>query len=160
MNKITIRSAVAADADWVIAQHGHHYTQHDGFDGTFEPLVASIVTTFFGQHDVGKERGWIAEVNGKKVGCIFCVRQSEFTAKLRLFLTHPDVRGQGLGQRLLATCTDFARNAGYRDMALWTHASHTAACALYARSGWTLQDEKEVHSFGCDLVEQSWTRAL
>ncbi len=41
-------------------------------------------------------------------------------------------------------------------MVLWTHESHTAACALYKASGWELTDSKAVHSFGVDLVEQSW----
>jgi GNAT superfamily N-acetyltransferase len=85
---------------------------------------------------------------------------NETTAKLRLFLTLSSARGQGFGQRLLTTFTDFARNAGNTGMAIWAHANHTAACALYARSGWALQSEKDVRSIECDLVEQSWTRPL
>ncbi|MCF2870036.1 GNAT family N-acetyltransferase [Octadecabacter sp. G9-8] len=160
MKQITIRPAVATDADWIVAQHSDLYARDDGFDDTFAVLVADIVAEFFDQHDGEKERGWIAEMDGQRVGCIFCVRVTETTAKLRLFLLSPQARGQGLGQQLLATCTDFARDTGYTDMVLWTHASHTAACALYARSGWTLQSEKNVRSFGCDLIEQSWTRPL
>jgi GNAT superfamily N-acetyltransferase len=66
----------------------------------------------------------------------------------------------GLGRRLLAQCTDFARKSGYRRMQLWTHESHTAACALYRAAGWSLVSSRPVHSFGQHLVEQSWTRSL
>jgi len=51
---------------------------------------------------------------------------------------------------------DSGWDAGYTDMQLWTHESHLAACALYARTGWTLTDSKPVRSFGRDLVEQTW----
>lgn len=52
---------------------------------------------------------------------------------------------------------DFAQAQGYRGMTLWTHESHRAAGALYARTGWTLVSSKPVTSFGQDLVEQHWT---
>ncbi len=66
------------------------------------------------------------------------------------------MRGQGLGRRMLVHCMEFARAAGYARMELWTHESHKAACALYAAHGWRLTASKPVHSFGVDLVEQSW----
>ncbi|WP_343231137.1 GNAT family N-acetyltransferase [Thalassovita aquimarina] len=102
----------------------------------------------------------MAEQDGERLGSIFCVRQDSETAKLRLFLLLPQARGKGVGQRLLSACMDYARDKGYRRMVLWTHESHRAACALYARNGWTLTRSEPVHSFGVDLVEQSWEIAL
>jgi GNAT superfamily N-acetyltransferase len=144
------------DADWLSAAHGRLYAEAEGFDESFEPLVASILADFIAAHDPEREAGWIAEQDGARLGSIFCVRQSEETAKLRLFLLLPEARGQGLGKRMLATCMGFARDAGYRDMTLWTHESHRAACALYRAAGWSVVESKPVHSFGVDLLEQSW----
>lgn len=160
MSQIILRKFTADDAPWLVEQHGVLYAKAEGFDETFGPLVASILEDFIGHHDPERERGWIAEQNGQRLGSIFCVRADETTAKLRLFLLVPESRGKGLGKRLLKTCMGFARDAGYAQMVLWTHESHTAACALYAANGWELVDSKPVHSFGVDLVEQSWKITL
>ncbi|AAV95047.1 GNAT family N-acetyltransferase [Ruegeria pomeroyi] len=148
------------DAPWLVEQHGVHYARAEGFDDSFGPLVARILDDFIADHDPDRERGWIAEADGQRLGSIFCVRLDETTAKLRLFLLVPEARGRGLGRRLLDTCMGFARDKGYTQMQLWTHESHRAACALYAATGWQLTDSKPVHSFGVDLVEQSWKITL
>lgn len=156
MNDITLRPFRAEDAPWLVERHGTLYAEDEGFDDSFAPLVARILDAFIADHDPSREQGWIAERNGRRLGSIFCVSHDEQTAKLRLFLLVPEARGLGLGKRLLTTCMAFARAAGYRDMVLWTHESHRAACGLYRASGWQLMGSKPVHSFGVDLVEQSW----
>lgn len=160
MTDVTIRRFDAADSDWLVERHQTLYALDEGFDDTFGPLVAEILAEFCATHDPARERGWIAEENGQRLGSIFCVRLTDTTAKLRLFLLTPEARGKGLGKRLLKTCMQFARDAGYKDMTLWTHESHEAACALYAAFGWELVDSKPVHSFGQDLIEQSWKSVL
>lgn len=156
MEDILIRQFRADDTPWLVEQHGRLYQRDEGFDDTFAPLVERILMDFNASHDPSRERGWIAEREGARIGSIFCVTLDDHTAKLRLFLLLPEVRGQGLGKRMLHTCMAFARSAGYREMALWTHESHRAACALYRASGWQLTGSRNVHSFGRDLVEQSW----
>ena len=160
MDEIRIRPFQPKDAPWIVEQHGRLYAQDEGFDETFAPLVARILEEFVAGHDPACERGWIAENDAEIMGCIFCVRLDQATAKLRLFLTVPAARGQGLGRRLLDTCMGFAREAGYGRMQLWTHESHVAACALYRATGWRMVRAKRVHSFGRDLVEQSWEITL
>ncbi len=157
---IILRPFRADDAAWLARRHGMLYAEHDGFDETFEPLVARILAEFLADHDPARERGWIAQRGAERLGSIFCVKLDEETAKLRLFLLEPTARGQGLGQHLLEVCMAFAREARYSRMTLWTHESHEAACALYARNGFTCIEEKKVHSFGQDLVEQTWTVTL
>jgi GNAT superfamily N-acetyltransferase len=149
------------DAGWLIQRHGELYAQEAGFDASFEPLVARILADFLDAHDPKRERGWIARTGERRLGSIFCVQgPAPDAAKLRLFLLEPDVRGIGLGQRLLDTCMGFARGAGYARMTLWTHESHRAACALYARNGFACLASKPVRNFGQDLVEQEWARDL
>ncbi len=156
MDDISIRPFCADDAPWLVERHGTLYARDEGFDDSFAPLVARILAGYVADHDPARERGWIAERRGERLGSIFCVSQNESTAKLRLFLLVPKARGQGLGKCMLATCMGFARDVGYSDMVLWTHESHAAACGLYRASGWRLTGSKPVHSFGVDLVEQSW----
>lgn len=160
MTQATLRPFTPDDAPWVAERHGTLYARDEGFDESFQPLVQGILDDFIATRDPAREQGWIAEADGKRLGCIFCVRLTDSTAKLRMFLVDPAARGQKLGHRLLETCMSFAKSHGYTQMQLWTHESHQAACALYARTGWTLVDSKPVHSFGVDLVEQSWEIAL
>ncbi|CUH65523.1 TDP-fucosamine acetyltransferase [Thalassovita gelatinovora] len=153
MGELNLRGLQIGDAGWLIEQHAVLYHRDEGFDAGFEAVVAQILSDYIATHDPNSERAWIAEEDGERLGSIFCVRQDAETAKLRLFLLLPAARGKGLGQRLLETCMGFARDAGYKRMVLWTHESHRAACALYARNGWQLLRSEPVHSFGVDLVE-------
>ena len=156
-----LRPLQPGDAGWLIEQHAVLYTRDEGFDATFEALVAEILAAFIRRHDPATERAFIADRAGQRLGSIFCVRSGEpGIAKLRLFLLIPEARGLGLGKRLLDACMGFARDAGYRRLHLWTHESHTAACALYRKAGFTLTGSEPVRSFGTDLVEQSWEIAL
>lgn len=156
MDEILIKRFKATDRDWVVAQHRDHYAAEEGFDAQFGVLVGQIADDFLADHDPSSEAGWIAWRGAERLGSIFCVRLDAQTAKLRLFLLVSAARGTGLGRRMLAHNMDFARTAGYRDMQLWTHESHQAAGALYAKTGWTLTDSKSVHSFGKPNIEQAW----
>ncbi len=160
MPDLTLRLYSADDRDWLVDRHQTLYTRDEAFDDSFGPLVDSILRDFEQNHDPTCECGWIAEADGQRLGSIFCVRQGAHTAKLRLFLLMPEARGRGLGKRMLTHCMGFARDSGYHDMALWTHESHKAARALYRSFGWRLTGSKPVHSFGVDLVEQSWAITL
>ncbi len=160
MDAIDIRRFEAADRDWLLEQHEVHYARDQGFDQSFGILVAQILDGFLADHDPACEAGWIAWQGGQRLGSIFCVRLDAQTAKLRLFLLTPAARGRGLGRRMLATCMGFARGCGYAGMQLWTHESHQAAGALYAKAGWRLVASRPVVSFGQENVEQTWTITL
>ncbi len=154
---VTIRDLEIGDAGWLIERHAVLYAREEGFDASFEALVAEILADYIRTRDPATERAFIAVEGENRLGSVFCVQSGEpGVAKLRLFLLVPDARGRGLGQRLLEACLAFARDAGYRRMRLWTHESHRAACALYQRNGFRLTASAPVHSFGVDLVEQTW----
>ena len=160
MNDLKLTPYTPAHHDWLVEQHQTLYTQNDGFDETFGPLVDGILTEFETHADPEREQGWIAYDADQPIGSIFCVKLDEQTAKLRMFLLLPEARGKGLGKRLLRTCMDFAKARGYLRMTLWTHESHTAACALYTQFGWSCVSSKPVTSFGVSLVEQQWEITL
>jgi DNA-binding MarR family transcriptional regulator/GNAT superfamily N-acetyltransferase len=148
------------DAGWVISRHGALYARDEGYDIGFEALVAGIVARFIDTRDPVRERAWIARDGGQRLGCVFCARESDSVARLRLFLLEPAARGRGLGRRMLEECLGFARQAGYARMVLWTHESHRTACALYAAAGFQMTDAQPATAFGQSVVDQTWERAL
>jgi DNA-binding MarR family transcriptional regulator/GNAT superfamily N-acetyltransferase len=158
----TLRSHRAGDMGTVVALEGQGYVDQFGWDATFEALVARIVADFIDNFDPEKERCWIAEIDGEHVGHIFLVRHPEQpgTAKLRLLYVDPKARGLGLGQTLVAECVRVAREAGYQRITLWTQSILTAAHHIYQQAGFHLVREEPHHSFGKDLVGQTWDLAL
>lgn len=138
--------------------HGEVYWNEFGWDTSMEALVARIVADYAADHDPSREAAWIAEVDGRRAGCIFCVADPDGagTAKLRILLVHPDGRGHDLGRRLIDTCLEFARDAGYDRMRLWTNHPLAAARHLYLERGFKLIDDEPHHSFGVDLIGHTY----
>ncbi|GAA1584142.1 GNAT family N-acetyltransferase [Kribbella sancticallisti] len=149
------------DLGWVVQAHGELYAAEYGWGMDYEGLVTRIVADFAAAYDPRYEAAWIAERDGERVGSVFCVRgPDEATAKLRLLLLHPSVRGQGLGGRLVDTCLDFAREAGYKRMVLWTNDPLVAARHIYLARGFKLTGEEPNNLFGNGLIGQSYELEL
>jgi DNA-binding MarR family transcriptional regulator/predicted N-acetyltransferase YhbS len=156
------------DIGWIVARHGALYAQEYRWDMHFEALVARIAADFIDRHDPQREACWMAERDGVNVGCVCLVQaRDERTeaplpgvAQLRLLLVEPSARGLGLGRRLVAECTRFARQAGYERIRLWTNSVLTAARAIYEKEGYVLTASEAHHSFGHDLVGQTWELVL
>ncbi len=155
-----LRTHEPGDMGWVVHRHGVLYAQEYDWDERFEVLVAQIVSDFITAYNPARERCWIAEMNGQIVGSVFVVRADDTTAKLRLLLVEPTARGLGLGSRLVEECVRFARRAGYQTLRLWTNSVLVEARHIYEKAGFTLVAREEHHSFGHDLVGETWERAL
>jgi DNA-binding MarR family transcriptional regulator/GNAT superfamily N-acetyltransferase len=155
-----IRPPDPGDLGWIVHRHGVLYAQEHGYTVEFEALVASIVGEFGRTHDPAKERCWIAECDGEIAGSVFAVRESDEVAKLRLLFVEPSARGRGIGARLVDECVRFARARGYRTLTLWTQRDLAAARRLYEQAGFRIVASTPHHSFGRDLVGETWTLAL
>ena len=155
--KLTVRPlGEPGDLGWVVMAHGELYATEFGWDTNFEALVARIVADYAATHDPQREGAWIAVVDGRRAGCVFCVANSEEEAQLRILLVVREARGLGVGQDLVDRCVDFARDAGYRRMVLWTNDPLVAAARIYHAAGFRLVAEEPHNSFGVDLVGQTY----
>jgi len=163
-----LRAHRPGDIGWVVSRHGALYAQEYGWDIGFEALVARIAAHFIEHFDAAREACWIAERDGRRIGCVFLVQARDEatqaivpgTAQLRMLLVEPAARGLGLGVALVSQCERFARQAGYRRIRLWTNSLLRAARGIYERAGYQRLASEPHHSFGHDLVGETWELEL
>jgi N-acetylglutamate synthase-like GNAT family acetyltransferase len=146
------------DLGEVVRLHGLLYHREQGFDTTFEPYVAEPLARAV-LHPSERQRFWLVEKDGKMRGCIAVVEDSPEAAMLRWFLLHPEVRGLGLGRRLLGEAVAFCREAGYREVYLWTVDDLALARKLYLEQGFGLVEEKRHVLWGRTVNEQKYRLA-
>ena len=155
-----LRSHRVGDMGWVISRQAAAYAAEYNWDISYEALVAEICAQFIRNYDAAREHCWIAEAGGEPIGSIFLVRATDEIAKLRLLLVEKKARGLGVGRALVEQCIQGARERGYSKMTLWTQSILVAARGIYQNAGFKLVKEEKHHSFGADLVGETWERDL
>ncbi|MCP4727962.1 MAG: MarR family transcriptional regulator [bacterium] len=155
-----LRPHIPGDIGWITHRHGVVYYEEYGWDETFEALVGEILVKFVRKHDPKRERIWIAEHDGERVGSIMIVDAGDQVAQLRLLIVESKVRGKGLGNRLISECISFSRSNNYKKIRLWTQNNLLEARHLYVKAGFELIEEKKHKSFGKDLVAEIWELTL
>ncbi len=155
-----LRSHRVGDMGWVTSRQGIAYAEDYGWDISYEALVAEICAQFVKNYDPVREHCWIAEIGGEPVGSVFLVKASDKIAKLRLLAVEKKARGLGLGRALVEQCIRTAREKGYVKMTLWTQSCLLAARGIYTQAGFLKVTEEKHHSFGVDLVGETWELEL
>ncbi|HSI19480.1 MAG TPA: helix-turn-helix domain-containing GNAT family N-acetyltransferase [Sphingomonas sp.] len=160
-SRVVLRDLLVGDVGWITHRQAILYAEEYGWDISYEGLVAEILAGFVKSRDAARERAWIAEVDGAIAGSIFLMRSSQpDIARLRLLYVEPSARGLCIGRKLVGACIQQARDAGYRTLELWTNSVLVSARRIYEAAGFQLQAEEAHHSFGKDLVGQTWALDL
>ena len=160
-DQVLLRSHGPGDLGWIVERHGALYAAERGWGGLFEALVAEVCAEFLRGFDPARERCWIAERDGLRLGCVFLVKGDEAgVARLRMLLVEPSARGLGLGRRLVAECVAFASERGYRELTLWTQSVLESARRLYAAAGFELEASAPHALIGIPLIGETWRLRL
>lgn len=155
-----IRPHRRGDMGWVIWRHTVLYQGEYGWNDAFIAVIARAVALFIETADAARERCWIAELDGERVGSVFLVRESDELARLRLLLVEPGAQGYGIGRKLVETCVATARELGYRRITLWTNSELHAARRIYQSLGFEMQGERVYPQFADGFVGQDWELEL
>ena len=138
------------DLGMVVHLHGVIYAREYGLDTSFEPYVAKPLVDCVLD---GTGRVWIAEDTDRIVGSIAMVDAGEGIGQLRWFLLVPEVRGSGLGRRLLEAALAYGRERGFLRIFLWTFADLEGARRLYERADFKVTETKTGLIWGAERTE-------
>jgi len=155
---ITIREQKAGDLGWVFQRHAVIYAEEFGYSSLFEAYVCDGLSPFMKDYDPKRDRLWIGEMRGRRVGSIAVrhVRNRAGWAQLRWFLVERNARGRGFGSKLLDTAVAFCQKAGYRGVFLWTVSDLHPARRLYELAGFKLAEETKECAWAPWAREQRW----
>jgi DNA-binding MarR family transcriptional regulator/GNAT superfamily N-acetyltransferase len=156
LNPISIRTFEPKDIPYIIDRHRVLYENEFGFTSEFGDYVEEYVNKFKEHHDPSKESILIAEENGQQVGVIAIVKVDDITAQLRWFLIEPEIRGRGLGHKLMDAAINFCKDKGYQHVFLWTVHILEPARHLYSAHGFSLTQCKTHELWGHQLTEERW----
>lgn len=131
-----------------------------GWRRPMEILQGEITTSFLRDFKPGREQCWVAERAGMLAGAIMLVDAGDNVGQLRLLHVEPWARGLGIGHALVDICVNFAREAGYDIVRLWTHTVLTPARRIYEAAGFKIVSTHVHHEFGDAVEGEIWELAL
>jgi len=143
-----------------VAMHAAYYSRAAGFGAAFEAKVASEMADFMGRMDHDLNQIWTATMSDQLVGTISIDGQDlgSDTAHLRWFIVADQVRGKGVGRRLIKAAMHFVDQGGLAQTRLWTFSGLDAARRLYEDHGFELVDQKPGGQWGKTVQEQEFVR--
>jgi DNA-binding MarR family transcriptional regulator/GNAT superfamily N-acetyltransferase len=157
---VILRDPRPGDLGWVVERNGAVYAEEYGWNFGIEAECAEIVASFVHSYDPAREKAFIAERAGERLGCAFLVKENDEAARLRLVLVERHARGLGLGSRLVREALAFARASGYRRVVLWTQSVLVDARRIYEAAGFRLVGEEKHSRFGPEETSQTWALEL
>ena len=144
----------------VTEMHALFYARKAGFGRRFETVVAGGLAAFCDRLDAPVNGIWAALCDERIVGSVAIDGEDlgPGIAHLRWFIVDDEVRGTGMGRRLLKTALDFSDAQHVAETHLWTFPSLHAAQHLYKEHGFVLAEERLGNQWGQEVLEQRFVR--
>jgi GNAT superfamily N-acetyltransferase len=131
------------DLGAIIEHHGLLYAREYGVDSGFEAHVAAAVArAALRGFPRDTEAIWIVERDGRHAGSLALTDEGDGVACVRFFVLDAELRGTGLGRRLLGELLETARGAGFDTAVLETFSDLRAAAHLYLDHGFRVTGEE------------------
>jgi ribosomal protein S18 acetylase RimI-like enzyme len=141
------------DLGAIIAHHGRVYGEEYGVDSTFEGFVASAVARAAVRGFPGwREAICLVEPGGEHAGSIALTDEGNGEAAIRWFVLSPELRGRGLGRRLLSEMLARANEVSYTRVWLETFSELEAAAHLYREHGFQLVSADAAPRWGREQI--------
>ena len=143
-----------------VEMHALYYARTAGFGQLFEAQVAAGMAEFSGRLDRPCNRLWLATRSGRVVGTVAIDGEDmgPGIAHLRWFIVDDEIRGEGIGRRLISEALAFCDRQGFAETQLWTFQGLDAARHLYEAHGFGLAEERRGRQWGEDVMEQRFVR--
>jgi ribosomal protein S18 acetylase RimI-like enzyme len=147
------RELRAGDLGAIVSHHGRLYGEEYGVDSTFEGHVArSVAQAALRGFPSPREAICLVELNGEHVGSLALTDEGDEQAAIRWFALSPEVRGRGLGRRLLDEMLARAAEVAYRGVWLETFSELEAAAHLYRDHGFEVVSADDSPRWGRERI--------
>jgi ribosomal protein S18 acetylase RimI-like enzyme len=147
------RELRAGDLGAIVAHHGRVYGEEYGVDASFEGHVASSVAEAAARgFPSPREAICLVELDGGHVGSLALTDEGDDEAAIRWFVLSPEMRGRGLGRRLLREMLARAAELGYARVRLETFSELEAAAHLYREHGFELVSAETAPRWGRERI--------
>lgn len=162
MDDVTIAGYVPGAIGRVAELHAAYYGRNWGFGLVFEARVAAGLAEFLQRLDPRRDGFWTVNQGGRVQGAVAIdgVKAGTLGAHLRWFILEEELRGQGLGDRLLGEAVNLCRRCRHPSVYLWTFQGLDTARRLYERHGFRLAEEREGCQWGTLVMEQRFVLEL
>ena len=146
----------------IAALHADYYGRNWGFGPVFKETITAGVTAFLERFDPRRDGFWTVCLGGDVAGAIAidAIHAESDGAHLRWFILSEDLRGRGLGNRLLSMAIAFCRKRGYPRIYLWTFEGLQTARHLYEKYGFRLVAARPGSQWGQEVMEQRFVLDL
>jgi GNAT superfamily N-acetyltransferase len=156
-SRVHIRQAELGDHGWVLERHAYLFEDEVGWGRPFIAMIARLIADYLEEPDPDWEAAWVAELDGERVGSVYCVRRSDEVAQLRLLFVDSKARGHGVGSKLVERCIEFVRECGYKRMMLSTVSPLESARRIHDAAGFRQTKEEPDPAFPeGTLAQEMW----
>jgi len=143
-----------------VEMHAHYYSRNAGFGHFFEAKVAGGMADFIGRLDTPRNQIWYA-IKADRILATITIDGEDLgnnIAHLRWFIVDKELRGNGMGRRLLKEALSFCDEQQFSEIQLWTFKGLDAARRLYEEAGFDLIEERTGRQWGEEVIEQKFSR--